>query len=334
MRYKRKEEQVCLSAFVSLYGVTHARVRRLAVASLDMTSAPKDKRGKHANRPKKITSAVRQQIDEHIRSFPAMKSHYSRNKASRRHKYLSPLLSITKMHELYLEKYEPGATRPLVSYGYYRQYFNHNFNISFGYPRTDTCSTCDQFEIQLRIEDDATKALIVQQKDIHLRKAEWFYNSLRSDTRLAKDSDHVACITFDFEQNFPLPSIPVGEVFYMHQLWLYVFGIHNCGSNDVHMYCWPETVAGRGSDEVVSCLLHYLNTLPENITTLNLYSDGCGGQNKNSNVMRFLFSLVQPGRFHEIQHHFPVRGHSFLPNDRDFGCTEARKRKTRACLHS
>ena len=119
-------------------------------------------------------------------------------------------------------------------------------NISFGYPKMDTCPTCDQFEIQLRVEDDATKALVVQQQDIHLRKAEWIYNSLRSDTRLAKESDHFACITFVFEQNFPLPSIPVGEVFYMHQLWLYVFGIHNCGSNDVRMYCWPETIAGRG----------------------------------------------------------------------------------------
>ena len=158
------------------------------------------------------------------------------------------------------------------------QYFSSNFNISFSYPKTDTCSTSD--EIQLRVEYDATKALIVQQRDIHLCKAEWFYNSLRSDTRFAKESDHFACITFDFEQNFPLPSIPVGEVFYMHQLWLYLFGIRNCGSNDVCMYCWPETIAGRRSDEVVSCLPHYLNSLPESITTLSLYSDGCGGKTK------------------------------------------------------
>ena len=93
------------------------------------------------------------------------------------------------------------------------------------------------------------------------------------------------------------------------------------------MYCWPETVAGRGSDEVVSCLLHYFSSLPQNVTTLHLYSDGCGGQNKNATVMRFLFALVRLGRFQQIQHYFPVRGHSFLPNDRDFGYTESKKRK-------
>ena len=41
-----------------------------------------------------------------------------------------------------------------------------------------------------------------------------------------------------------------------------------------------------------------------------------------------MLSLVRLGRFHHIRQYFPVRGHSFLPNDWDFGCTELRKRKT------
>lgn len=97
----------------------------------------------------------------------------------------------------------------------------------------------------------------MQLKDIHLCKAEWFYESLRSDTHIAQESDNFACIMFDFKQKFPLPSMPVGKVFYMHLLWLYIFSIHNCGSNDVCMHCWQETVAGMGSDEVVSSLFHY-----------------------------------------------------------------------------
>ena len=71
----------------------------------------------------------------------------------------------------------------------------------------------------------------------------------------------------------------------------------------------------------------YINTLPSEVTTLYLYSDGCGGQNKNSNVMDFLFTLLKIGKLQHIRHYFPVRGHSFLSNDRDFGCTEMKKRK-------
>ena len=195
--------------------MTISRVRRLATAVLDMTSAPLDKRGKHINHRRKVSAAVCRQIDAHIRSFPAMKSHYSRKKQSRRRKYLSPQLSVAKMHELYVEKFEPGATKPLVSYKYYREYFNDNFNISFGYPRTDTCSMYDQLDLRLSTADDTTRRLIAQQKEIHLRKAETFYNSLRSDTRLSKQSEQIATISFDFQQNLPLPSLPVG-VFFLH----------------------------------------------------------------------------------------------------------------------
>ena len=58
-----------------------------------------------------------------------------------------------------------------------------------------------------------------------------------------------------------------------------------------------------------------------------LFSNSCGEQNKSSIVMYFLFSLIQVGCFRHIQHFFPVRGHSFLPSDRDFAKTEEKKRK-------
>ena len=113
----------------------------------------------------------------------------------------------------------------------------------------------------------------------------------------------------------------------MRQLWLYVFGVHECGTNHAVMYTWPKFMAGKGSIEVVSCLDNFFHTLPDEVTNLYLYSDSCSGQNKNSTVMQYLFTLVRTGRYKFIQHHFPVRGHSFLPNDRDFGCTETKKKK-------
>ena len=62
------------------------------------------------------------------------------------------------MHELYLEKYEPEvhaklksgeAVQPLVKYEYYLEYFNTNFNLSFGLPKTDTCATCDEQNVKI-----------------------------------------------------------------------------------------------------------------------------------------------------------------------------------------
>ena len=59
------------------------------------------------------------------------------------------------MHELYTEKHEENHENPLVSYDYYLTYFNQNFNFSFGYPKSDTCSTCDQLEVQLNASSDS-----------------------------------------------------------------------------------------------------------------------------------------------------------------------------------
>ena len=39
----------------------------------------------------------------------------------------------------------------------------------------------------------------------------------------------------------------------------------------------------------------------------------------------YMYSLVKPVRFKQIRHIFPIRGHSFLPCDCDFGLTEKRK---------
>ena len=315
-------ESVC-----SLYGISIARVHRIAQASSTSICAPKDKRGKHATRPAVKLADIKNQIREYIKSFPVMKSHYSRNK-SQRCKYLSPLLSIAEMHRLYIDKYEPGAEKPSVKYSYYSKVFNSEFNLSFGHPKTDTCPTCEKFKIKLDLQlDEASRCKVQKERKDHLHSAEQFYGSLRLNTGMAKRDSHVLTLTFDFQQNLPLPHLPVGDSFYMQQLWMYVFGIHSCSDNRVAMYCWPEVVAKRGSDEVISCLDHFLSQVPASVTTLFLHSDGCPGQNKNSNVMHYLFTLVSTGRFSKITHIFPVRGHSFLPNDRDFGRTEMKKRK-------
>ena len=173
---------------------------------------------------------------------------------------------------------------------------------------------------------------VEREHDCHICSVERFYSDLRCCTTVSKQNSQAYTLTFDLQQNLPLPHVPVGNVFYLHQLWLYIFGVHSCGTNDVAMYCWPETIA-KGSDEVISYLNHFISQLPPTVTTLCLFSDGCGGQNKNVNVMHFLFCLVAQGRFQQIQHTFPVTDHSFLTNDMDLGRTEAEKGRMNVSKH-
>lgn len=93
------------------------------------------------------------------------------------------------------------------------------------------------------------------------------------------------------------------------------------------------SVAHKGSNEVVSCLDNYFQS-PKlaGVDTIHLFSDSCGGQNKNSTVIHYLYSLVRNGKFRYIRHVFPIRGHSFMPCDRDFAKTEAKKRKLKESI--
>lgn len=323
---------VCRDAFVSIHGVTPGRVRHLAFYAKTSPTPPVDGRGKQMN-PQGLGQSIKHQISNHIKSFPTVKSHYGRSSTTRGRKYLSPYLSVAAMHELYLKAYEPAEfeklqrgepINPTVKYDYYRTYFNTHFNLAFGTPKVDTCTTCDEVDTKMRDVSDANeKKKLQEEKELHLRQAQQFYTELRTSTQMARDHDDIASISFDFEQNFPLPHIPTGEVFYLRQVWLYVFGVHDCGDNTAAMFCWPENLAHKGANEVVSCLHSYLNTL-RGVKRLNLFSDSCGGQNKNSTVIQYLYTLVRNGHFHHV---FPVRGHSFLPCDRDFAKTETKKRR-------
>ena len=101
--------------------------------------------------------------------------------------------------------------------------------------------------VQIESVEGAQRTSLCAQKEDHLRQAGNLYSSLRTNTRL---SSHIATVTFDFQQNLLSPHIPIGSM-YMHRLWLYVFGVHEYGTNCAVMYCCPEFIVTKRSSEVV-----------------------------------------------------------------------------------
>lgn len=328
---------MCKKAFCSVHGVGAGRVDRIAAHIPQNVTCPSDRRGKHGNRPNAIPQELKEAIDQHIRSFPKRSSHYSRSKNIKR-SYLSPDLSVKKMHELYLEKHEPESyllliggkhCRPRVTYDFYYRYFLTNFRLSFGSPRSDTCNTCDMLRKKIDCAANADiKGMAVQEKESHILNADAFYATLSQLTNEAKENNDIEVLSFDYEQNLPLPLVPSGSVFYSRQLWMYNFCIHSGTTGISHFYMYDETLARRGPSEVVSFLHHYLDHyLSPDVRKLYLFSDNCGGQNKNKTMMQFLYTLTRSGYFDKVVHKFPEPGHSFLPCDRCFGLIEKKKRQ-------
>ena len=189
------------------------------------------------------------------------------------------------MYILFLEKHFPASyleiksgTQPEavtchIQYSIYLKYFKDNFNYGFGRPRTDVCGTCAEYEVKINVEkNNATRRRLQTELQLHKRKAQSFYTKLQEDTLKAQQDTTIETIAIDFQQNIPYPYLPVGEIFYARQLWLYNFCIYSAKTKKSTMYMRPETIAKRGANEVISCLKHFIdNTMPHTVKKLQSY---------------------------------------------------------------
>ncbi|CAG9792678.1 unnamed protein product [Diatraea saccharalis] len=143
------------------------------------------------------------------------------------------------------------------------------------------------------------------------------------------DSD-VRTVQFDLQQQMYLPTLTHTQMYYSRQLAFVNMGIHLEDEGRGIMFLWNETVGQRGSNEIASCLYKFFTYSEIGYTThkkkLILWSDNCGGQNKNQAVLAMLLVLIAKGFFSEITHKFPVKGHTFLACDRDFAIIEKAKK--------
>lgn len=162
IRADGNEHPVCFKAFLSIFGVTRSRIRRLQNNLLLQGKSLNDRRGKHSSRFKKISDPVLNLITSHIQSFKARQSHYSRRKNPDR-LYLPETLSIKSMYKMFLEKY-----RINVSYKIYWTVFTSLFNIKFGLPRSDTCTVCDRLLSKLNSSTNLEERQSIEQKEIFI----------------------------------------------------------------------------------------------------------------------------------------------------------------------
>ena len=95
-------------------------------------------------------------------------------------------------------------------------------------------------------------------------------------------------------------------------------------------FIWDETQAKRGSDEICSCIIKWIEAHKhEGFKKLVIYADNCAGQNKNIYLILNCLRLLHKDILQEITIEFMVPGHSYLPCDRTFGQIEQKIKKSR-----
>lgn len=176
---------------------------------------------------------------------------------------------------------------------------------------------------------DVAKRVATAELLIHKRRSKNFFLKIKHITETTQKQDDVAAISIDYMQNLQLPVVPVQETFYLRQLTVSLFNIHDLKSNEARFYIYHEGIARKSPNEVCSFLFDYIkNAVNQTVRHLHIFSDGYGGQNTNHTVFRFLLMLIATGRFDTNKHYFPCRGHSYLPSDREFSVVKRKLRKT------
>lgn len=248
-----------------------------AINSISTNEICEENRGKYPTR--KTDVADIEFLKSFISTFPAYESHYSAANSSK--KYLSPNLNIIKMYREYelVTKFHKLKT---LREWQFRHIFNTEFNLSFHALQTDTCKNCDQLKHALKAETCLVKQNeLLEKKTYHLACDSFIRTNFKRLVEVQSDNKTVV-LTFDLQRVLELPSIKTNQAYYKRQLWFYNLCVYNEAQKKATMYVWYESIGSKGSQEIASCLYRYfIDYVPQDTQNIILYSDSCGGQNRN-----------------------------------------------------
>ena len=329
LEIRMKRHPICQRCFLRVFGETKKFLELLQKKKKETASGVirGDRRGTTPN-PRRTKEEELSKIDDHIKSFPAYESHYSRAHSTK--KYLPSTLTLAKMYSLFKERYpESSVTRST-----YEKRF-HCHNLSFKKPKIDTCHTCDVLKMQLDITSaPEEKERLQAQKDSHQERTENAYRCKGDDTKLACENSLFATYTFDLQQCLPTPYLQSSVAFYKRLLWTYNLTVHNNVDKKVDCYMWHETIAARGANQIASCLMKTLQNLSSDVQHVIFYSDACAGQNRNSHMAAmFMHALSKFPNILTIDHKFLISGHSRMECDSDHSVIERLKKEIATAIH-
>ena len=205
-----------------------------------------DGRGLNDN-PHRTTKETLACIRSHIEQFPARESHNSRSHNVHK-KYLDASLTVSKMHQMFIEG-NPDLKNKVKYWLYYR-IFTEEYNISFGFPRSDVCDKCEYYMAKIKASEaegnnDETAKLQALHEE-HIIAADQFNIQLKAAKHAGQHQKNIAVIAMDYQKNLPLPKTGVCQEFYRRQLWIHNFCTTDCVSNQSTMYLYAAHFAGKG----------------------------------------------------------------------------------------
>ena len=274
-----------------------------------------DNRGQKTGGRNILSTEKVNEVMSHISSFPKYMSHYARSETSS--KYLGANLNLSRMYRLYQRKVPINP----VSKSTYKKIFYRRFNLRFKSPKKDTCKKCDIYKAKIENADENTRLFWELWHDNHLDQAELLQGRMKDDFVKAANDPELEVISEDMQKILSAPKMPTSIVYYKRQLNIYNLGIHVGSTGKGIFNVWLENEASKGTQEVGSCLKKYIEeNIADPVKKLIIWADSCGGQNRSIRLVLMLKHVLQNhSSLKTISIRYLETGHTFLPNDSEFG---------------
>lgn len=301
--------RVCKNFFLRTLAISNSPLKTAfqSISAVSNQFVGSDKRG-HKEPPNKTSEEWIKKIEAHIESFPVAESHFCRKDTKK--KYLDETLSINKMYELFREKYKGEDKLPKDNV--YRKIFCTKYNLSFFHCSKDRCLICMNYE---NANDEERKSLQVSYNK-HIARKEAANESKAKDKERASIDPTFISASFDLQKVLQIPVSNAGPVYYSRKLCVYNLTVYEAAPpNKAYCFCWNENNGKRGSCEIGTCLLEWFKTLPVEVKEVSLFSDTCGGQNRNQYVAALFLYISQTFHLEVIEHKFLEKGHSKMEAD-------------------
>ena len=209
-------------------------------------------------------------------------------------------------------------------------------NIKIRSPRSDMCDYCELQKRKIagtKPHDEKKAEQLIEELHTHqtsYQEERTIYNTERENSlkegqkyRAGKleIEECVEHIGIDYGQSIGVPSTTdqLGGTFYLQMRNFLLFGVCSALENTQYCYTYDEREAGKGANEVISFLHHFLATRKIQTPNIRIHADNCRGQNKNKYVMWYLIWLVATGRAKHVELKFMIKGHTHFIVDSNIG---------------
>ncbi|CAF4889569.1 unnamed protein product [Pieris macdunnoughi] len=161
---------------------------------------------------------------------------------------------------------------------------------------------------------------------LHLIRKTECQEAKAKDKLKASEDPTLVTATFDLQSVLQLPYSGVSLFYYSRKICVYNLTIY-LASGEAHCYTWNELNGKRGSNEIGSILLIFLQSLPVTVTSVSLFCDTCGGQDRNQQVAAMLLYAVKKiEHLNQIELKFLESGHTQMECDPMHSAIESAKK--------